>query len=478
MSFGVLPVIWLVTTVALRPTDAAFGYLSWNNMKIEENRALLGNIFQTLNGIRSRIECQSFCAQTSECKSYNYVSSLKVCELNNAIKEDTNADKFRKNDNYIYATLNYDNACTNKDCCLDPTTNKSKDTYCYIEIELEKEDFSSSSVSVRVIVTAGRVNQITTTCSEGDPSPNIDVVDSENVVVFCNGTRPSNNVTVNVTASYLEILATASVTITTKTSPATLKEQFTNMTAGIASWSLPLDEIADDFNVSCSEGSVALLDKNSTHGAAICYDLVPGSTVIITVNSVTDSEYGMPASLNIQLDPDVVTFTNRTSSLDSISVAWEMRTGFASKFVVNCSSGVPASSVIDEVVGSASIECSCLNPLQIVNVTVIAVANSKQGLPASEIVSTDEPVNISLIEDVATNTSTIVANMTSNAPSNVVYAVYCSAGEPFPVMIEDTNTATVRCIGVEAGQSANLSVKALYGNCSEVGSSWISISTD
>ncbi|XP_033126309.1 uncharacterized protein LOC117124261 [Anneissia japonica] len=250
------------------------------------------------------------------------------------------------------------------------------------------------------------------------------------------------------------------------------------MTAGIASWSLPPDEIADYFNVSCSEGSVALLDVNGTHGTAMCHDLVPGSTVNITVISVTDSESGMPASLNIQLEPDVVKFTNQTSLLASISVEWEMRSGFASEFVVNCSSGVPASSVVDSADdGSGRIECFCIKLGVQVEVMVVAVANSKQSLPASRIVSTDDPVNITLIEDVTTNTSAIVAKMMSNAPLNVVYTVLCSAGDPFPTMFEAAKTMNVYCIGVEAGQRANLSVEAFYNNCT-VGSTFISIATE
>ncbi|XP_033126299.1 uncharacterized protein LOC117124252 isoform X2 [Anneissia japonica] len=392
MSFGVIPLIWFATMVAVRPTDASFDYLSWNNMKIEENRALLGNIFQTLIEIRSRIECQSFCAQTNECKSYNYANSLKVCQLNNVTKEDTNAANFQETGDYIYATLKHDNVCTSKDCCLDPTTNKSKDKYCYIEIELEKEDASSSSVSVRVIVTAGRANQINTTCSEGDPSPTPDVVDfSENVVVSCDGVRSSRNVTVSVSVAYLD-------------------------------------------------------------------------TISVT-NSVT-----------IKSKPDVVEFTSQTSSLVSISVEWEIRSGIASEFVVNCSSGVPVSSVVDAADGSGIMDCSGLTPGVQVEVTVVAVVNSKQSLPASEIVSTDGTVNITLIEDVATNTTTIVSKMTSNAPPTSVYKVLCSAGDPFPTEFKDAETTTVYCIGVDAGQSANLSVEAFYGNWS-VGSVWISIST-
>ncbi|XP_033126300.1 uncharacterized protein LOC117124253 [Anneissia japonica] len=444
----------------------------------KKNRALLGNIFQTLIEIRSRIECQSFCAQTNECKSYNYASSLKVCQLNNVTKEDTNAANFQETGDYIYATLKHDNACTSKDCCLDPTTNKSKDKYCYIQIELEKEDASSSSVSVRVIVTAGRANQINTTCSEGDPSPTPDVVDfSENVVVSCDGVRSSRNVTVSVSVAYLDTISvTNSVTIKSKTSPPTLEEQFTNKTAAVAHWFLSPDEFADNFIVNCSKGSWTVLEKNNFQGRVMCHDLEPGSTVNISVTPVYDSEPGEHASLNIHLEPDVVEFTSQTSSLVSISVEWEIRSGFASEFVVNCSSGVPVSSVVDAADGSGSMDCSGLTPGVQVEVTVVAVVNSKQSLPASEIVSTDGTVNITLVEDVATNTTTIVAKMTSNAPPTSVYKVLCSTGDPFPTQFKDAETTTVYCIGVNAGQSANLSVEAFYGNWS-VGSVWISIST-
>ncbi|XP_033099174.1 uncharacterized protein LOC117102858, partial [Anneissia japonica] len=338
-----------------------------------------------------------------------------------------------------------------------------------------------TSIFVEWELRSGFASEFVVNCSSGVPASSVVYsADDGSGRIECFCIKPGQvEVTVVAVANSKRSLSASRTVSTDDPVNITLIEDVTTNTSAIVAKMMSNAPPNIVYTALCSAGDPfpTMFEAAETINV-YCIGVEAGQRANLSVEAFYNNCTVISTFISIATEPDVVMFTNQTSSVASIYVEWEMRSGFASEFVVNCSSGVPASSVVDAVDGSGSMECSCIKPgLQVVEVTVIAVANSKQSLPTSEIVSTDDPVNITLIEDVTTNTSAIVAKMMSNAPPNIVYTALCSAGDLFPTMFEAAETINVYCIGVEAGQRANLSVEAFYNNCT-VGSTFISIATD
>ncbi|XP_071954758.1 uncharacterized protein [Antedon mediterranea] len=223
-----------------------------------------------------------------------------------------------------------------------------------------------------------------------------------------------------------------------------------------------------------------MLSQNASHGSAMCNQVEPGTKVGLTINSQTNSVDGEPAHIIMISNPDQVEFTSQNSSFLYVFVKWKIMSGSVSAFNVSCSVGEPASIVVNTLDGSGSVKCSDVGPGVQVVVNVVAVHYSKQAIPSLMVLSTSKLVNVTLVEDTTgTNTSTVVAKLTSDTTQSVPYNVECSEGNPSPSgMMEANMTKDVFCDGLEAGNTVDLSVRFVHGTGNlSVGFSSISIST-
>ncbi|XP_071820096.1 receptor-type tyrosine-protein phosphatase H-like isoform X3 [Apostichopus japonicus] len=330
------------------------------------------------------------------------------------------------------------------------------------------EDSSTvDSVSVRWPHPGGDVDYYLVDCDKGTPeNDNIPAIIGE-LIATCNVATPGNNYTVYVTSVSNGQLSNQSGQSVTA-NPEIVKNLRDKDDGEVVTsyveveWEKPNGTI-DGYVMNCSQGEPqqSLLDKTATSG--ICDKVVAGANIIVTVWSVSGLKVSRVDSTIVTAYPNIVAnLSSLPSTSSSVSVEWDKPYGELTRYLVNCSDGVPSAPSIDDN-GEENLNVDCIDVMagSSVKVTVTTESGTKLN-PTSISVESAPGAVVDLTEDNATTDSVTVSwKLPEDQKPTYQYVVESSDNNATCNTTESNTAAT--CAPVTAGSLITVTVTTVSG---------------
>ncbi len=100
-------ILYLILYLNIKVASAIFGNISVESaasFQPVKHHALLGQSFVNISGI-SVVRCSARCLRHQRCFSFNYDHSSRVCQMNNATREQVSDDSFEGIDGFGYYVM-------------------------------------------------------------------------------------------------------------------------------------------------------------------------------------------------------------------------------------------------------------------------------------------------------------------------------------------------------------------------------------